>query len=100
MSHLPLMNWNFADQLQATSKQAVTPGETQIPETTYYVYNMKGTRVRKVTESQAGPNSRPTPVKLQERIYMGSYEIFLKYAAGAANSSEDAESTSTSCRIT
>ncbi|KAK4939447.1 hypothetical protein LTR10_020253 [Elasticomyces elasticus] len=92
MSHLPLMGWNFADQLQATSKQAVVSGGTQTPETTYYVYDMKGTRVRKVTESQAGPNSRATPVKLQERIYLGNYEIFSRYAAGAANSPEDAGS--------
>jgi RHS repeat-associated protein len=85
MAHLPLMGWDFADQLKATSKQAVAPGGTQTPEATYYVYTYKGQRVRKVTESQAGPNFQPTPVKLQESIYVGDYDVFRKYTSGVSS---------------
>lgn len=77
MSSLPVMAWDFEDRLHATSKQAVSPG--QVPEMTYYVYSWQGDRVRKVIESQAGPNSRATPQKLQERIYLGDLELFRKY---------------------
>ena len=37
MPHLSLMQWDFKDQLQATSQQVVNNGGT--PETTYYVYD-------------------------------------------------------------
>jgi RHS repeat-associated protein len=75
MPHLPLMQWDFKDQLQATSKQKVNDGT---PEITYYVYDFSGQRVRKVTENDAAANS--TPTKKNERIYLGSYEIFREYA--------------------
>jgi RHS repeat-associated protein len=89
MAHLPLMKWDFADQLKATSKQTVSQGSSQIPEMTYYVYNWHGHRIRKVTESAAGPNSRPTPTKLKERIYVDTeYEVFRKFDLGAAESEE------------
>ena len=50
MPHLPLMEWDYKDQLEATSQQVVNNGT---PETTYYVYDAAGQRVRKVTERQA-----------------------------------------------
>src|SRR5262249_1846751 len=46
MAHLPLMRWNFQDLLQATARQVVKDGT---PETTWYVYDSGGQRVRKVT---------------------------------------------------
>lgn len=94
MASLPLMSWDFTDQLKATSKQTVASGGAQIPETTYYVYTYNGQRVRKVTESQAGPNSQPTPVKMHERIYIGEYEIFRKYSASGSTSGGTSGSTS------
>ena len=36
MPHLTLMQWDFKDQLRATSRQAVNNGT---PETTFYVYD-------------------------------------------------------------
>jgi RHS repeat-associated protein len=69
MPHLPLMQWDFKDQLQASSKQVRTNGT---PETTYYVYDASGQRVRKVTERQNG-----TPMK--ERIYLGGFELYREY---------------------
>ena len=75
MPHLPIMTWDFEDRLKATSKQTVTQGGSQIPEITYYVYNWQGKRVRTATESQAGGSSRQLPVKVQERLYLGDYEV-------------------------
>ena len=76
MPHLSLMAWDFKDQLQATSRQVVnTPGA--VAETTYYVYDGTGQRVRKVTEGQ---NGKPK----NERIYLGGYEIYREYDNQAA----------------
>jgi RHS repeat-associated protein len=72
MPHLPLMQWDFKDQLQATAQQVVNNGGT--PETTYYVYDSAGQRVRKVTELGSGQ------VK-DERIYLGGFEIYKKNGA-------------------
>lgn len=76
MPHLPLMVWDYRDQLQATSQQVVTNGGT--PEITYYVYDASGQRTRKVTERQAGPNE--TPNIKEERLYLGGFEVFRRYS--------------------
>lgn len=75
MPHLSLMAWDYHDQLQATSKQVVVNGGT--PEITYYVYDAAGQRVRKVTERQAAPGQ--LPVRKEERIYLGGFEIYREY---------------------
>ncbi len=77
MSHLPLMRWDFRDQLAATSQQVVNAGT---PETTYYVYDGAGQRVRKVTERQAGAGQ--TPARSKERIYLGGCEFYREYGNG------------------
>src|SRR6185312_16033987 len=74
MPHLPLMQWDFKDQLHSTSQQSVNSGS---PETAYYVYDAGGQRVRKVTERQAGAGQTPTLMK--ERIYLGGFEIYREY---------------------
>src|SRR5436305_5937090 len=84
-SFIPVMNWDFADRLKATSRQNVSQGSGQIPETTYYVYDSKGVRIRKVTESQAGSNSQPTPTMLKQTIYLASYEIFRQYTGSSTS---------------
>ena len=75
MSHLPLMRWDYRDQLQATAQQAVNNDGT--PETTYYVYDAAGQRVRKVTERQAAAGEAPR--RKAERIYLGGFEIHREY---------------------
>ena len=75
MSPLPLMQWDYKDQLQATAKQTVNNGG--VPEITYYVYDASGQRVRKVTERQGTAEHKPTRIK--ERIYLGGFEIYRKY---------------------
>lgn len=71
MQHLPLMQWDFQDQLQASARQVVNNGG--VPETTWYVYDAAGQRVRKVTERQA------TSTRRNERIYLGGLEIYREY---------------------
>ena len=80
MPHLPLMQWNFKDQLQATSQQVVNNGT---PETTYYVYDASGQRVRKVTEGQALAGQ--TPTRRKERIYLSGYEVYREYTGGTVS---------------
>lgn len=74
MPHLALMQWDFKDQLSATSRQAVNPAPppAKVPETTFYVYDAGGQRVRKVTERQNGSRKA-------ERIYLGGFEIYREF---------------------
>jgi RHS repeat-associated protein len=84
MPHLPLMQWDYRDQLQASSKQTRTDGGT--PETTFYVYDASGQRVRKVTERQAAAEMA---TRMKERIYLNGFEIYREYdGAGHAVSLE------------
>ncbi len=74
MPHLPLMEWDFKDELHVTQRQVVNnaPGEQ-----TYYVYNAAGQRVRKVTESANG-------IKGKERFYLGGFELYREYGGGGS----------------
>jgi RHS repeat-associated protein len=72
MPHLPSMEWNYKDQLSATSRQVFKSGE---PGTTYYTYDASGRRARKVTESKRGKRS-------SERFYVGGFEVFRKFSGG------------------
>jgi RHS repeat-associated protein len=76
MPHLPLMRWDFKDQLQATSQQVRNDAGT--PEITYFVYDASGQRVRKVTERQADAGQVPT--RMKERIYLGGFELYREYS--------------------
>jgi RHS repeat-associated protein len=79
MPHLPLMRWDFKDQLQATSQQVRNDGGT--PEITYYVYDASGQRVRKVTEGQAAAGDAPK--RMNERIYLGGFEVYREYSGSS-----------------
>jgi RHS repeat-associated protein len=80
MPHLPRMEWDFKDQLHATSRQVVNDGGT--PETTWYVYDSTGQRVRKVTERHAAAGQ--TPTRKAERIYLGNFELYREYESNGA----------------
>jgi RHS repeat-associated protein len=80
MPHLPFMQWDFRDQLQATAQQVDNSGGT--PETTWYVYDAGGQRVRKATERQAAVGQ--TPIRRKERIYLGVFEIYREYESDGA----------------
>ena len=78
MPHLPTMRWDFKDQLQSTSQQIVKDGTG---ETTYYVYDSAGQRVRKITERSNGS-------KVRERIYLPGFELYREYDHGGVVSLE------------
>lgn len=69
MPHLSLMSWSFKDELQAVARQVVNNG---VPETTFYVYDGSGQRVRKITENADGASV------MAERFYLGGVEIYRK----------------------
>jgi RHS repeat-associated protein len=77
MPHLPQMQWEFRDHLSATAMQVRNDDGT--PETTYYVYDTAGARVRKVTERQAPPGQ--LPARATERVYLGAFEVYREYGA-------------------
>ncbi|GAB6906473.1 hypothetical protein JCM12296A_23080 [Desulfosarcina cetonica] len=76
MPHLPSLQWDFQDRLRATRRTAVANGGSA--QTTYYVYDAGGRRVRKVTERQAAAGR--TPTRQHERIYLGGFETYREYA--------------------
>lgn len=86
MPHMPVMQWDYLDRLTATARQAVTEGT---PETTYYVYDAGGQRVRKVTERAAALGE--TPTRLKERVYLGGFEIYREYDATGATITHERE---------
>jgi RHS repeat-associated protein len=73
MPQLEVLQWDVQDQLQMTRRQAVNAGDEEgvarQGERTWYVYDGRGERVRKVTELATGQ------VK-DERIYLGGFEIY------------------------
>jgi RHS repeat-associated protein len=69
MPHLPAMHWDFMDRLAASARRVVNGGAS---ETTFYVYDAAGQRVRKVTERRSG-------TRKSECIYIGGFEVFREY---------------------
>jgi RHS repeat-associated protein len=88
MPQLQLIQWDFKDQLLMTQRQKVndsdTDGNLHQGERTYYVYNAAGERVRKITESARA-------VKMKERFYLGSLEVYREYD-GAGNTTLERQS--------
>ena len=70
------MVWDFQDHLRQ-----VDLGGGGIA---YYVYDARGQRVRKVTERQDG-------TRKDERIYLGTFEIFRKYDGNGAAATRERE---------
>ena len=70
MPQLPLMTWDWQNQLQATALQPPADGAAQ---TTYYRYDSAGQRVRKVTAAPKG-------TMVSERSYLGGYEVYREYS--------------------
>jgi RHS repeat-associated protein len=84
MPHLTAMQWNSLDQLQSTSRQKVKDSNT-IAETTYYVYDASGQRVRKVTERGG------TGTRLKEAIYVSNVDTRRKYSGDGTTVSLERE---------
>ena len=78
MPELPVMRWDYADRLHATSRH----GDAAVGhDRTYYGYDATGQRVRKVTERRAGDRKH-------ERLYLGGFEILREYGSDGALSLE------------
>ena len=78
MPHLPMMKWNFRDELSASSRQVVNAGAAV---TTYYVYDAGGQRARKITEGQNG-------ARKNERFYLAASKSIANMGQEAAPSLE------------
>ncbi|HEU4405627.1 MAG TPA: SpvB/TcaC N-terminal domain-containing protein [Polyangiaceae bacterium] len=73
LPHLPELRWDYADRLQAVKKQLQDgPG---VRNDVFFAYDASGQRVRKVYEHGG---------LVEERIYLGDYEVYRKRTAGAA----------------
>jgi RHS repeat-associated protein len=79
LPQLTVMSWGFRDELRATATQHVAAGT---PETTWYVYDGDGIRVRKVTDAAAAAGSNP--VRRFERYSLEGVEIERERNGGGA----------------
>lgn len=86
MPHLPLMRWDYKDQLCASSQQVMNNGT---PETTYYVYDAAGQRARKVTESQQRTVAGQV-VQGDQTAFKSMVILFHENGAGPLRLGEDA----------
>jgi RHS repeat-associated protein len=81
MPQLQIMQWDYKDQQQMTQRQKINDedadGVARQGERTYYVYDVAGQRVRKVTELANG-NLK------DERIYLGGFEIYRRHSGSNA----------------
>jgi RHS repeat-associated protein len=75
MPHLSLIRWNFRDELEAVATQVVNAGT---PETTWYVYDGHGRRVRKVTDGASAGGSAAA-LRTAEHLYLDGVELHRQY---------------------
>ena len=87
LPYLNLMHWDYKNQLHSTASQNVNPGST--PETTRYVYDSNGQRVRKVTERYSAGNQPPT--RMKERLYLGFFETYHEFDTDGINATLERE---------
>ncbi|KAF2837324.1 SpvB-domain-containing protein [Patellaria atrata CBS 101060] len=78
-SHL---SWDHADRLRSSSTQIMNTGT---PETTWYVYDHEGTRVRKVRERACSGDESKTTSKLSERVYLPGADIYRTFAGDGSS---------------
>lgn len=80
MAHLSRMTWDARDQLKSSTRQAVNAadvqGQARQGETTWFVYDASGTRVRMVTERAGG-------ARKDERLFLGGFDVYRRYGANA-----------------
>ncbi|KAJ5736889.1 SpvB-domain-containing protein [Penicillium malachiteum] len=70
------LDWDFNHRLRSSAKQITRSENT--PETTWYVYNASGARVRKVTERAAAAGMIPT--KLKETRQLSGCQIYRTFS--------------------
>lgn len=77
-----VLTWDAGNRLQSTTSQVQKKAGGR-PETTWYVYNANGERVRKVTERSVAEGMIPTPIR--ETLYLAGVDIYRKYGGGDGN---------------
>jgi len=87
MPHLSAMRWDDRDQMRSSARQVSNAGT---PETTWYVYDVAGQRIRKVTDRQAAAGQ--TPMRMKERIYLGAVEIYREFEADGSTAELERQS--------
>jgi RHS repeat-associated protein len=90
MTGFSLLQWDFHNQLSASSTQRVTQPQ-QTPEIAYYRYDSSGSRVRKVTERFADVGA--TATKSKDHFYLDGCEIFTKYAGDGTTIKSNIQTT-------
>ncbi|KAK5996110.1 Toxin subunit YenB-like protein [Cladobotryum mycophilum] len=85
------LSWDFKNHLRSSSTQIVKDGST--PETTWYVYDANGQRVRKVTDRCSSPGGAAAATKLKETMYLGEYQIY-RFYRGDGTTTKSEKSTS------
>ncbi|KAL7898927.1 hypothetical protein HDV63DRAFT_411354 [Trichoderma sp. SZMC 28014] len=66
------MSWDPFNRLKSCSRQIKKDGGT--PETTWYVYNSEGKRIRKVTERESSGSAEPR--KLKDTLFFSNLHIY------------------------
>ncbi|KAJ5666840.1 hypothetical protein N7462_011249 [Penicillium macrosclerotiorum] len=90
------LTWDYKDQLRSTAQQ-ITKSEDGQPERTWYVYNLEGMRVRKVTERGISSKADPRPPKLKETLYLAGVEVYHKFAGDGMRVIKKTISTTIDC---
>lgn len=80
MPHLDAMVWNHRDELIAATRTRIgngpsPPPSPQLSNPVFFGYDLRGQRVRKVSESGS---------TVGDRIYVGPYELYREHALGGA----------------
>ncbi|KAL8751966.1 MAG: hypothetical protein Q9184_005887 [Pyrenodesmia sp. 2 TL-2023] len=83
------LTWDCEDKLRSSSTQINNKG---VAETTWYVYDSAGQRVRKVTD-RATTDRTSAPSKMKETLYLPGFEIFRTFR-GDGSSMETESKTS------
>ncbi|KAI5460180.1 65kDa B protein-domain-containing protein, partial [Mariannaea sp. PMI_226] len=75
-------------KLKASSRQRFNKDKVSMPETTWYVYDSGGARVRKVTERASSSTAGKMIVKRKETIMLDGVDILIKYGGDGAIASK------------
>ncbi|KAL7931662.1 hypothetical protein V8C35DRAFT_309180 [Trichoderma chlorosporum] len=87
------LSWDHNDKLRSFATQKVSK-EDATPETTWYIYNSRGTRTRKVTDGASiGGNASPAK-RVKETRYLPMRDIFITYQGDGISVSNEITTTS------
>ncbi|KAI8960769.1 virulence plasmid 65kDa B protein-domain-containing protein [Daldinia sp. FL1419] len=80
-----MLNWDHDNRLHSFSSQRVNPDSDAIPETTWYVYNDEGKRVRKITERGVPGGSSSPPTRSKDTRFLPLRDIYVKYGGDGSS---------------